>query len=101
MNKVFNCVIMAFLLYMIYSQLSVCGCIFYTFYTLFDLATYFSVIGASIQNNSISGFLKGGISAFIAVFLFMFSVISVYFVFKAYKEFKAIWKEGFQPDNEN
>ena len=84
--------IMAFLLYMAYDQLSVCATIFYIFFTLFDTLMFLAQIGKAVQNGG--GVDKGTAPIILfTVFLLTFDVVAIYIVFTAYKEFKATWQE--------
>ena len=85
-------VIACLLLYFAFSQLSYCNCVIYIFFCLMNFFYLIVYFGTSVQNkrkilnNDFDNFYFLMVSL-VSVFLY---VISIYFAFLSYKEFKGI-----------
>ena len=94
----FTDLIGCYILYQAYTYLSYCNVIIYSFFNGLNVIQLIAMIGVIVQNSESffknSYFPNGGTLLPLVVYLsLVFYVVTLYFSFEAYKEFKAITLE--------
>lgn len=86
-------VIAACILYCAYNQLNFCNCVIYIFIALFAMVSDFVIIGKYIQNSIVFFPSNNSLRSFsmaLVIISFIYYAITIYLVFQAYREFKAV-----------
>lgn len=83
-------------IYMAYSQISHMGCVMHIFLSLYSFICEFVVVGTLIQDGIafFTNSSSNNIYMVVVLFSVIFYIVAIYYVFQAYKEFKACSIEG-------